>query len=103
MTGADALLAFAFRRTPRAYGLLVQHCRNLGAASVCVSDLVALSPAADHALFAPRAGSDDDFQTLTVPMAIANALVLQMAEADGERALRRLEQVGALIEKFDEI
>ena len=103
MTGADALLAFAFRRTPRAYGLLVQHCRNLGAASVCVSDLAALSPAADHALFAPRAGSDDDFQTLTVPMAIANALILQMAEADGERALRRLEQVGALIEKFDEI
>jgi len=101
MTSEDALLSFAFRRTPTHYAQLTEHARRLGAASIAVTDLPALGPAADHTLFAPRAGSGDDFQTLTVPMAIGNALVLHLAARIGDRSMERLERLGALIERFD--
>jgi hypothetical protein len=46
-------------------------------------------PAPDHLLYAPRSGSTEQFQTLTVPMAISNALILAMAQNNRARSLRR--------------
>ena len=63
--------------------------------------LASLVPAADHLLFAPRAGSQDAFQTLTVPMAICNGLVLSMAKEDPKASLQHLETLGQLIDTFD--
>lgn len=104
MEAGDALLAFAFRRAPRHYGALLERARSLGVPSVLISDTLgpSLVPAPDHLLFAPRAGAADAFQTLTVPMIVMNALVLQMADDAGEQAMRRLERVGDLLAIFED-
>jgi DNA-binding MurR/RpiR family transcriptional regulator len=103
MSAEDAIVGFAFRRQPTHYAALMNHARSRGAASVVISGSVgpSLVPAADHLLFAPRAGSQDSFQTLTVPMAICNALVLCMAKEDPKASLHHLETLGQLIDTFD--
>jgi DNA-binding MurR/RpiR family transcriptional regulator len=99
----DAVLAFAFRRQPRHFAPLIERARAVGAASITISDQLGptLSPAPDYLLSAPRSGRADHFQTLTVPMAITNALVLAMAKADTSAALDRLETLGGLISDFE--
>jgi len=103
MNASDSIVGFAFRRQPTHYGPLMNHARSVGAASVVISGSVgpSLVPAADHLLFAPRAGSQDAFQTLTVPMAICNGLVLSMAKEDPKASLQHLETLGQLIDTFD--
>lgn len=103
MGDEDALVAFAFRRQPRHYAALVERARTVGAASIAISGSLgpALAPAPEMLLSAPRSGSNDSFQTLTVPMAITNALVLTMAQKDQAKALERLETLGELINEFE--
>jgi DNA-binding MurR/RpiR family transcriptional regulator len=100
---SDALLAFAFRRQPKLYAPLLEHARAAGAASVVIAGSIgpALAPAADHLLSAPRSGERDSFQTLTVPMAICNALVIAIMQNDEAGALSRLERLGTLIQTFE--
>jgi DNA-binding MurR/RpiR family transcriptional regulator len=99
----DVLLAFAFRRQPRHFAPLIERARIVGAPSVVIAGSIGptLVPAADHLLYAPRSGSTEQFQTLTVPMAICNALILAMAQTNRARSLRRLENLGELIEEFE--
>ena len=103
MSADDAIIGFAFRRQPSHYAALMNHAKSKGAVSVTISGSVgpSLVPSADHLLFAPRAGSQDAFQTLTVPMAICNGLVLCMAQQDPKAALQQLEELGQLIDSFD--
>ncbi|NGP17017.1 MurR/RpiR family transcriptional regulator [Devosia aurantiaca] len=103
MDGDDAIVAFAFRRQPTHYAALLNHARAKQATSVVISGSVgpSLVPAAEHLLFAPRTGSQDAFQTLTVPMAICNALVLAMATQDPDASLQYLETLGQLIDAFN--
>ncbi|SMF23521.1 transcriptional regulator, RpiR family [Xaviernesmea oryzae] len=99
----DALILFAFRRQPDAYIPLMEHVRKVGARSIVISGAVgpSLSPQGDHLLSAPRAGKTDAFQTLTVPMAICNGLILSIAQFDEKRSLIQLETLGELIASFD--
>jgi DNA-binding MurR/RpiR family transcriptional regulator len=99
----DALILFAFRRQPDAYAPLMEHARKVGARSIAISGAVgpSLSPQGDHLLSAPRAGKTDAFQTLTVPMAICNGLILSIAQSDEKRSLTQLETLGELIASFD--
>ncbi len=103
MGRGDALLGFAFRRQPTHLTPLFEHARGVGAVSLAISGTIgpSLRPAPDHLLFAPRAGGQDAFQTLTVPMAICNALVLAMAKLDPRVSLENLEKLGQLIEAFE--
>ena len=103
MNGDDAIIAFAFRRQPNHYAALLNRARAMSATSVVISGSVgpSLVPAGDHLLFAPRTGSQDAFQTLTVPMAICNALVLAMAKEDPKASLQYLDILGQLIDAFD--
>jgi DNA-binding MurR/RpiR family transcriptional regulator len=103
MRADDVLLAFAFRRQPRHYSALVDHARKVGATSIAISGTLgpSLTPATDILLSAPRSGSSDAFQTLTVPMAIANALILTMARQDQKGTLTQLEALGELINDFE--
>jgi DNA-binding MurR/RpiR family transcriptional regulator len=103
LQSSDVLLAFAFRRQPRLYSPLLERVRIIGATSVVVAGSIgpALAPAADHLLSAPRSGEANTFQTLSVPMAVCNALVLAIMQADEQRALRRLEALGELIEELE--
>jgi DNA-binding MurR/RpiR family transcriptional regulator len=103
MDEGDSLVAFVFRRQPPLFASLIKRTRSLGARSIVIAGSIgpSLSPAADHLLFAPRTGSQDAFQTLTVPMAIANALILAMAREDRDGSLRKLESLGELIDTFE--
>lgn len=97
----DLILACAFRRPPGDLVPLLEFAHDTGTYAALITDsLLSLSPQPDVALAAPRGGGDD-FLSLTVPMAIANALVLTLARQAPERALRALDRVEALIERLD--
>ena len=98
----DAILGFALRRRPKGLGRLCEYAAETGAASVVVADTVGprLTPAPDHLLWASR-GPDEEYQTLTVPMAICNALVLTIAQRNRTRSMEALDRLGGLIEAFE--
>lgn len=103
MGPSDVLLVYALRRAPRPYAALADHARALGVPVVAISDTLGpmLVPAPDLVLSAPRSSDVDSFQTLTVPMAISNAIVL-VAGARGEtQTLQTLETLGSLIKRFE--
>lgn len=99
----DALLLFAFRRQPPDYAKLMEVATSAGAATVVISGTTgpSLTPRPDILLSAPRAGMPDSFQTLTVPMAICNAVILALASLRGDTAMEALDRLGALIAKFE--
>lgn len=103
LSGDDALLLFAFRRQPPVYARLMEVAGEAQASTVVISGTIgpSLTPAADVLLSAPRAGLPDSFQTLTVPMAICNAIVLALAHRRGEAAMDMLDRLGDLITKFE--
>ena len=100
----DAIILFAFRRQPPGYDRLMQVASEMKAATVVISDTIgpSLSPSPDVLLSAPRGGMPDSFQTLTVPMAICNAVVLALAARQGPEAMARLERLGNLIARFED-
>lgn len=104
LSSSDALLLFAFRRQPPHYARLIEMAMTVKAATVVVSGTVgpSLNPVPDVLLSAPRAGMPDRFQTLTVPMAICNAIILALAERRGSEALAALDRLGELIAKFED-
>jgi DNA-binding MurR/RpiR family transcriptional regulator len=103
MGAGDVLLAYAFRRQPRVYAGLIGHARSVGAQTIVIAGAsgVFLSPAPDTLLSAPRGGDAQSFQTLTVPMAISNAIVIAAGVAGAKGALQTLDSLGALIKRFE--
>lgn len=103
LSAQDALLLFAFRRQPPDYTRLMDIAADVGASTVVISGTVgpSLTPRPDVLLSAPRAGMPDSFQTLTVPMAICNAINLALAARRGDHALAKLDRLGDLIAKFE--
>lgn len=101
LTAEDVVLTFAFRKPPPALEPLLGHAAERGAVTVLVTDTVtALQPAPDHLLAAPR-GSGREFQSLTVPMALANALLLTVARQAPDSSISSLDRLGSLLERFD--
>ena len=97
----DLLLAFAFRRAPRDLGPLLGHSGAVGATSILVTDtLHTLDPAPTAVISAPR-GSQDGFASLAVPMTIANAIVLAIAQRHSSLTLPALDQLDDLLPLFD--
>jgi len=103
LSANDALLLFAFRRQPPDYERLMHVAAETRAKTVVISGTIgpSLTPSPDVLLSAPRAGMPDSFQTLTVPMAICNAIILALAERRGPDALATLDRLGDLIAKFE--
>ncbi|MCU0912231.1 MAG: MurR/RpiR family transcriptional regulator [Rhodobacteraceae bacterium] len=103
MGAEDALLVYAFRRQPRAYAALLARAQEVGAASLVISGASGrlLVPAPDQLLSAPRGGDAESFQTLTVPMAISNAIVIAAGAVEGTDVLRTLDRLGELIKRFE--
>ena len=99
----DVVLIYAFRRQPRHYAPLLERAREVGAATVVISGLSGhlLVPQPDLLLAAPRSGDAQAFQTLTVPMAISNAIVIAAAAQADRSALRTLDALGELIRRFE--
>jgi len=103
LQAADVVLGFAFHSTPPGLVPLLQHAKDVGAKTVVISDLLGLllRPQPTKLLSAPR-GEEAEFQTLSVPMALTNALVLTIARLDGNRSLAALDRSADLIERFTE-
>lgn len=99
----DVLLVYAFRRMPRPYAAVVEQAQAAGVTVIAISDTLGpmLVPAPDLLLSAPRSGDIDGFQTLTVPMALSNAIVLAAGALEDVTALKTLERLGALIKRFE--
>lgn len=99
----DVVLTFVFRRAPQGYAPLIETAREAGATNIVISGITGttLSPRPDYSLAAPRSGHPDAFQTLTVPMAICNAVVIAAGLTAKEESLQKLEKLGQLIERFE--
>ncbi len=97
----DVVLAFAFHSVPRGLVPLLEHATAVGATSILISDVIGplVAPKPDMILAANR-GLEDEFLTLTVPMAICNALILAIARLDEGRSLQALDRLGQLIRQF---
>jgi len=99
----DVLLTFVFRRAPRGYAPLMEAAKEAGVGTIVVSDSTGaiLSFQPDHLLAAPRSDDPDAFQTLTVPMAVTNAVIIAAGLTEKEASLKKLERLGQLIEQFE--
>lgn len=101
MRTGDTLLAFAFRRMPDTLGHVLEFAANQTIHSTVVTDiLLTMRPEPDSMIAAPR-GRSSEFLSLTVPMAICNALVLTIARRYPEMALGSLDRFGVILEHFE--
>ena len=101
LTRGDLVIAVALRRAPRALSSLLAVVREAGATSILLTDTVdtTVRPRPDLVLAAPR-GTGREYQSLTVPMAVANALVLTVASTGGARTMSALERLDRLLKIF---
>ncbi|MGV0743789.1 MurR/RpiR family transcriptional regulator [Mycolicibacterium sp. XJ870] len=102
LSSEDLLLAFAFRRLPALLAPLLgiaaeNHCYS----AVITDTLLSMSPRPDLLIAAPR-GRGDEFLSLTVPMAIGNALVLTIARRQPDEATRSLDKLAHLLDQLDD-
>ncbi|MDO5289525.1 MAG: MurR/RpiR family transcriptional regulator [Pseudomonadota bacterium] len=97
MDRRDVLLAFAFRRVPKALPVLLRHARDCGTRSLLIADTLAhtVDLPAHLVLAAPR-GDSEKFLTLSVPMLITNALVLTLLARTRKRAMHNLHKLQTL-------
>lgn len=98
----DAVLAFSMRNVPSGLVPLLDHANQVGAKTILVADMIGpvVRPAPDILLAAPR-GAEDEFHTLTVPMAICNALVLGVSRLDGGKSIEKLRKLSSIIKEFE--
>ncbi|WP_052061958.1 MurR/RpiR family transcriptional regulator [Rhodococcoides fascians] len=101
LTSADVLVAFAFRRMPAQLAPLLSIAADNECYSVLITDtLLSMSPQPDQLIAAPR-GHGDEFLSLTVPMAIVNALVLTVARRQPDESNRSLDRLAHLLDQLD--
>lgn len=103
LTPDDLLLAFVFHTRPHVFEALLTSVKNIGAGSVLISDSggLLLRPQADIVLSARR-GAEGEFQTLTVPMAICNALLLTITRFDSGRTFETLNRLTEIADSFSD-
>ena len=100
----DVFLAVTLRRIPRELPALLVHLHEREVPTVLIADAVGplVRPEPTQLLAAPRGGRHQEFQTLTVPLAVATGLVLALARVDQGRSLQSLEALSETIERFEE-
>ena len=97
----DCLVLCAFRTKPKVFDALNQAAHQRGVHRVLLSDVLrTVDPQPEAELLAPRGGSDG-FNSLTVPMAIINTLILTIAARHGDQTLTALDQLDGLISTFE--
>ena len=89
----DALLATGFQRVLPELKAVMGHAHRLGCPSILITDMLQ-TRLRDQAtvILAARRGPVSTFHSLTVPMAIVNALVLSVALARPDESLASLER-----------
>ena len=101
MMDDDLLWLFSFRTPQRQTQDLMRYSAEIGARTLAVTDLGGgrLNPKPDLHLSASRGGAGE-VQSLTVPMTIANAIILDLAAIDDGRSMRALERYAAAKKRF---
>ncbi len=101
LSAKDMVIGFAFTKPPEGLQTTLRYARGAGARTVVISDHTGavLRPKPDILLAASR-GARGESQSLTVPMAICNTLILEISRLDRGRSLKNLEKLDALEAKF---
>ena len=94
---SDVLWLFSFRKPEKLTLDVAAYAHEIGAHRVAITDLGGgrLTPKPDLQLSASRGGAGEA-QSLTVPMTIANAIILDLAAIDDGKSMRALERYAAL-------
>jgi DNA-binding MurR/RpiR family transcriptional regulator len=97
----DLVVALAFRRPPRTLAPLLATAEEVGTPVVLLTDVLGgAGGGSPTVLVAPR-GSGREFQSLTAPMAVVNALVLGIARLAEDRTTAALRRLDDLLDRFD--
>jgi DNA-binding MurR/RpiR family transcriptional regulator len=101
LSAKDLLLGFSFTKPPEDLQAALIYARKAGARTIVISDHsgATLRPGPDILLAASR-GARGESQSLTVPMAICNTLILEISRLDRGRSLKNLEKLDALEAEF---
>lgn len=101
LSAKDIVIGFAFTKPPEDLQRTLRYANKIGARTIVISDHtgVTLRPNPDILLAASR-GARGESQSLTVPMAICNTLILEISRLDRGRSLKNLEKLDALEGKF---
>lgn len=100
----DVVLAFAFHSVPTGLTPLLRHAARIGATTILITDILGplVKPRPGMTIAASR-GLAEEYLTLTVPMAICNALILTIARLDQGRSLKALGRLAKLTRSFVEV
>lgn len=97
----DLVVAFAFHRRPPGLRSVLRRAADVGARTILIADAVGpLLRPQPTVLLTARRGTETEFQSLTVPMAICNALVLTLARLD-PGSMSALDRLTGLIDEFE--
>ncbi len=101
LSARDLVLGFSFTRPPEDLQEALHYARTAGARTAVISDYsgATLRPRPDLLLAASR-GARGESQSLTVPMAICNTLILEISRLDRGRSLKSLEKLETLKKRF---
>jgi DNA-binding MurR/RpiR family transcriptional regulator len=93
----DLLIAFGFFSLSPYLQLIMEHAARRRAHVILITDTLGplVGDMADVILAAPR-GPISSFHSLTVPMTIANALMLELSAVDEEKVLNNLDELDQL-------
>lgn len=99
LTDKDLVFGMIFRHDSAGVTRALKLARQTGAGSVLLTDLT-LPPVAKLTITARR-GEPGQFQSLTVPMAICNTLILELSRVDQGRSLQALGKLETLRLSFE--
>ncbi len=101
LSAKDLVIGFSFTKPPEDLQAALGYAKNSGAKTVVISDHTGatLRPRPDILLAASR-GARGESQSLTVPMAVCNTLILEISRLDRGRSLKQREKLDALERRF---
>lgn len=99
LTDKDLVFGMIFRHDSPGVIRALQHARDAGAGSVLLTDLTL--PTSAKLTMTARRGEPGQFQSLTVPMAICNTLILELSRVDHGRSLEALGKLESLRLSFE--
>lgn len=88
LTDQDMIFGMTFRHDSPGVMRALKLARETGAGSVLLTDLI--GPQVADVTITARRGEPGQFQSLTVPMAICNTLILELSQIDEGRSLEGL-------------
>lgn len=101
LSDRDLVICFGFQKLPREDSVLLSHARQIGCKSILFSSRVyaAEISKANISLLIYR-GEPEEYHSMTAPMAVIDALIVQVAAAMGDKAVEPLERLHALKQKY---